>query len=87
MKHLIETESLSGLPTTEYDRIILDSSTDDIIERGGGNANILMVSFSGYQLYGQEGDDGPITYWVFEYTGIAKYDKKEMFKSSLSHKN
>lgn len=35
MKHLIETAGLSGLPTTEYDRIILDNTTDDIIVRGG----------------------------------------------------
>ena len=35
MKHLIETADLSGLPITEYDRIILDSDTDDVIVRGG----------------------------------------------------
>ena len=36
MKHLIETENPSGLAVTEYDRIILNSSTDDVIVRGGG---------------------------------------------------
>ena len=36
MKHLIETEALSGLPTTEYDRIILASATNEIVYRGGG---------------------------------------------------
>ena len=36
MKHLIETAGLSGLPIAEYDRIILDSSTDEIVYRGGG---------------------------------------------------
>ena len=36
MKHLIETENPSGLPTARYDRIILNSATDDIIVRGGG---------------------------------------------------
>ena len=36
MKHLIETADLSGLPITEYDRIILDSATDNIIIKGGG---------------------------------------------------
>ena len=35
MKHLIETTNLSSLPITEYDRIILDSTTNDIIVRGG----------------------------------------------------
>ena len=36
MKHLIETEGLSGLATAPYDRIILDSTTDEILYRGGG---------------------------------------------------
>ena len=36
MKHLIETENPSGLPIVEYDRIILDSATDEIVYRGGG---------------------------------------------------
>ena len=35
MKHLIETEDPSGLATAPYDRIILDSSTDKIVYRGG----------------------------------------------------
>ena len=35
MKHLIETENPSGLPIVEYDRIILDSATDEIVYRGG----------------------------------------------------
>ena len=35
MKHLIETANPSGLPITEYDRIILDSSTNEITYRGG----------------------------------------------------
>lgn len=36
MKHLIETTDPSGLAIAEYDRIILDNTTDDIIVRGGG---------------------------------------------------
>ena len=36
MKHLIETADPSGLPITEYDRIILNSATDEIVYRGGG---------------------------------------------------
>ena len=36
MKHLIETANPSGLPITEYDRIILDSSVNDVIVGGGG---------------------------------------------------
>ena len=35
MKHLIETTDLSSLPIAEYDRIILDSSTNEITYRGG----------------------------------------------------
>ncbi len=35
MKHLIETADLSSLPIVEYDRIILDSSTNEIAYRGG----------------------------------------------------
>ena len=35
MKHLIETVDPSGLPITEYDRIILNSATDEIVYRGG----------------------------------------------------
>ena len=38
MKHLIETTDLSSLGNAEYDRLILDSSTDKIIvKKGGGN--------------------------------------------------
>ena len=53
---------------------------------GGGvdNANILMLSETGYQLYGEEGDDGQINYWTFEYTGTEEYNGKEYFKYSLS---
>ena len=36
MKHLIETESPSGLAITEYDRLILNSTTNDVIVKGGG---------------------------------------------------
>ena len=35
MKHLIETENPSGLATVPYDRIVLDSSTNDVLVRGG----------------------------------------------------
>ena len=37
MKHLIETENPSGLAITEYDRLILNSTTNDVLVRGGGN--------------------------------------------------
>ena len=36
MKHLIETENPSGLTITEYDRLILNSTTNDVIVKGGG---------------------------------------------------
>ena len=39
MKHLIETANPSGLAITEYDRIILNSATNDVIVGGGVNAN------------------------------------------------
>ena len=36
MKHLIETADPSGLAIAEYDRIILNSTTNDVLVRGGG---------------------------------------------------
>ena len=36
MKHLIETENPSGLATVPYDRIVLDTTSNDLIVRGGG---------------------------------------------------
>ena len=36
MKHLIETTNPSGLTRVDYDRIILDSSVNDVIVKGGG---------------------------------------------------
>ena len=85
MKHLIETTDPSGLAVTEYDRIILNSSTDDVIVRGGvNNANILMVSVTGYQLYRIQGEDGQTNYLTYEYTGTEKYKGKEYFKYSRS---
>lgn len=38
MKHLIETIDSSSLPIVEYDRIILDSTANDVIVRGGGGS-------------------------------------------------
>ena len=35
MKHLIETAGPSGLTRVDYDRIILNSSTNDVIVKGG----------------------------------------------------
>lgn len=37
MKHLIETIDSSSLPNVEYDRIILNSTTNDVIVGGGDN--------------------------------------------------
>ena len=37
MKHLIETTNSSSLGFAEYDRLILDSTTNEIIYKGGGN--------------------------------------------------
>lgn len=36
MKHLIETTNPSSLPIVEYDRIILDSTKNEIVYKGGG---------------------------------------------------
>ena len=81
MKHLIETADPSVLPSVLYDRIILDSTKNEIIYRGGViNANILMLSKTGYQLFGEEGDDSQINYWVYEYTDKEEYNGKEYFK-------
>ena len=44
MKHLIETENPSGLATVPYDRIVLDSTVNDIIVKGGG-MNTLTSAF------------------------------------------
>ena len=35
MKHLIETANPSSLPIVEYDRLILNSATNDVIVKGG----------------------------------------------------
>ena len=35
MKHLIETTDSSSLPTVPYDRIVLDTTTNEITYRGG----------------------------------------------------
>ena len=44
MKHLIETTNPSGLATVPYDRIVLDSTVNDIIVKGGG-MNTLTSAF------------------------------------------
>ena len=40
MKHLIETTDLSSLGFAEYDRIILNSTTNDVIVGGGGTYEV-----------------------------------------------
>ena len=45
MKHLIETADLSSLTRVDYDRIILNSSTDDVIVRGGVTYEIDPSSY------------------------------------------
>ena len=44
MKHLIETTNPSGLTITEYDRLILNSTTNDVIVKGGGMNTLTSVS-------------------------------------------
>ena len=36
MKHLIETADSSSLATVPYDRIVLDTTTNEIVCKGGG---------------------------------------------------
>ena len=43
MKHLIETTDPSALPITDYDRIILDSATNEIVYRGGGSTYLIQI--------------------------------------------
>ena len=43
MKHLIETTNPSGLAITEYDRLILNSTTKDVLVRGGGMNTLTSV--------------------------------------------
>ena len=45
MKHLIETTDLSSLPIVEYDRIILDSTTNEIVYRGGVKYEVVPDSY------------------------------------------
>ena len=41
MKHLIETIDSSSLTRVDYDRIVLDSTANDVIVKGGGmNMNL-----------------------------------------------
>ena len=35
MKHLIVTEDVNSLPKVLYDRVILDTTTNEIVYRGG----------------------------------------------------
>ena len=45
MKHLIETADLSSLPIVEYDRIVLDSTTNEIAYRGGVKYEVASNSY------------------------------------------
>ena len=45
MKHLIETTDLSSLGFAEYDRIILDSTTNEIVYKGGVKYEIIPNSY------------------------------------------
>ena len=45
MKHLIETADLSSLPIVEYDRIVLDSTTNEIAYRGGVKYELVPDSY------------------------------------------
>ena len=41
MKHLIETTDLNSLPIAEYGRLILDSTTNEIVYRGGVTYEVI----------------------------------------------
>ena len=44
MKHLIETIDSSSLPIVEYDRLILNSNTNDVLVKGGGYVDLGLPS-------------------------------------------
>ena len=52
---------------------------------GVDNANILMFSDTGYQLYGEEDEDGQMNYFTFEYDSTETYNNKEYFKYSYGY--
>ena len=59
MKHLIETANPSGLAITEYDRLILNSTTNDVIVKGGGyilNPNWYLKEGENYYQMKQKED-------------------------------
>ena len=43
MKHLIETADSSSLAIVPYDRIILDTTTNEIVCKGGGMNTLPSV--------------------------------------------
>lgn len=45
MKHLIVTEDVNSLGFTEYDRVILDSTTNEIIYKGGVKYEVIPDSY------------------------------------------
>ena len=70
MKHLIETADLSGLPITEYDRIILDSATNDIIVKGGGYVDLgLSVKWAKCNIGAEKETDAGLYFAWGETTG------------------
>ena len=59
MKHLIETANPSGLAITEYDRLILNSTTNDVLVKGGGyilNPNWYLKEGANYYQMKQKED-------------------------------
>ena len=59
MKHLIETTDLNSLPIVEYDRLILNSTTNDVIVKGGGyilNPNWYLKEGGNYYQMKQKED-------------------------------
>ena len=59
MKHLIETANPSGLATVPYDRIVLNSTTNDVIVKGGGyilNPNWYLKEGGNYYQMKQKED-------------------------------
>ena len=75
MKHLIETANPSGLTKVDYDRIVLDSTKNDVIVRGGyeyvdlglprglkwAKCNVGAEKESDYGYYFQWGSTSPNT--------------------------
>lgn len=88
MKHLTNFETLTDLNAKKSSLAKPNVSfvTEDskvYITNNGFEAEVLMISLNGYQLYGEDMGDGEITYYTFEYVGTKEYEGKEYYEYSF----